>query len=1103
MMVIFVSECEKNSIKKTCRILDAFANRVGGRTWKTVITQEGLKAVNKLLKKTASRHTAVTCHWIHRRNHSELLWIVGNRSKFNSQGYIPVNRTEKNIIHSHWENDWNYLPVIKSLAALAALFHDWGKANAHFQEKLKKSNYTDPIRHEWISYMLFYAFVNTGTNNMSDDEWLTRLANDRIDKQKIIDFLLSNTLSNTLPDIAALIGWLIVTHHKLPILPKKEAQDYRTESLQSIHSFCGEISEQWGYKNSETAKLPDIKFPKGILENSPYWLKQIQKWAVKTKGCLPLLKECLSNGSWRIVLHHTRLSLMLGDYFFSSQENSLTWTGGSQLYANTNEDKKPKQKLDEHLIGVMKEALHISHQLPKIESQLPSFNLEDNHILKKASRTEFKWQDKAVDKIQKWKKQMSERKVKNRNGFFAVNMASTGMGKTFANAKIMLALSEEAESLRYILALGLRTLTLQTGDEYRNRVALKENNVAVQIGSKAIMELHEQNISMQTDYSKRLKKNAESGSESLEPLLEEEIYFKGSHWEEIAFKPILKNKKHKDFLYSPVLVCTIDHIMSATETKRGGRYILPCLRLMSSDLVIDEIDDFNQEDLPAIGRLIFLAGMLGRKVMISSATIPPDLAEGYFNTYQKGWLLFCKTRDSSSTAGCAWIDEFGTKLEEISPNSDGSSSPADYRKQHNQFIQKRIKKLQAQPARRKAEIIRCKELYSSQKNKNDNNETKQKQYFKYIENAIIDMHKKHSFLDEKTNTRVSFGLVRMANVDPCIALSQYLLKADFPSTIDIRIMTYHSRQIMLLRSEQEKYLDSILKNRTESLNDLVIREHIEKSDAKNIVFIVVSTPVEEVGRDHDFDWAVVEPSSLRSIIQLAGRVRRHRSGKVESPNVALMQYNLRSIKNVCSQPAYCQPGYESNKFKLDTHNLIELLNEEEVAKKIDAVPRIRKPQTLLKHKKLADLEHKVISHLLTNYDQHGPETLQGYLEQCWYLTALPQVLTPFRKNEPSINLYLIFDDDEYHFVEKNNEGKPVNRDNIYNIKYVNCENTGSDRFWLNRDYKNCLKNLVKRNAELDIKKAGLRYGEINIPLNKMGKKKEYLDQFGLICFNET
>ncbi|NMU46783.1 DEAD/DEAH box helicase family protein, partial [Vibrio parahaemolyticus] len=77
------------------------------------------------------------------------------------------------------------------------------------------------------------------------------------------------------------------------------------------------------------------------------------------------------------------------------------------------------------------------------------------------------------------------------NGYFVVNMASTGCGKTMANAKIMQALSEDKQSLRFILALGLRTLTLQTGDEYKQRLKLTEDDLAVLIGSKAIFELHQ------------------------------------------------------------------------------------------------------------------------------------------------------------------------------------------------------------------------------------------------------------------------------------------------------------------------------------------------------------------------------------------------------------------------------------------------------------------------------------------------------------------------------------------------------------------------------------------------------------------------------------
>jgi CRISPR-associated endonuclease/helicase Cas3 len=97
MMVTFVSQCQKNALKKTRRVLDAFADRIGDNTWQTIITEDGLLTVKKMLRQTASKNTAVACHWIRSRSRSELLWIVGNRSQFNQSGVVPVNRTEKEI----------------------------------------------------------------------------------------------------------------------------------------------------------------------------------------------------------------------------------------------------------------------------------------------------------------------------------------------------------------------------------------------------------------------------------------------------------------------------------------------------------------------------------------------------------------------------------------------------------------------------------------------------------------------------------------------------------------------------------------------------------------------------------------------------------------------------------------------------------------------------------------------------------------------------------------------------------------------------------------------------------------------------------------------
>jgi CRISPR-associated endonuclease/helicase Cas3 len=97
MMVTFVSQCEKNALKKTRRVLDAFADRIGDNTWQTLITEDGLLTVKKMLRHTASKSTAVSCHWIRSRARSQFLWVVGSKHKFNELGVVPVNTTAKEV----------------------------------------------------------------------------------------------------------------------------------------------------------------------------------------------------------------------------------------------------------------------------------------------------------------------------------------------------------------------------------------------------------------------------------------------------------------------------------------------------------------------------------------------------------------------------------------------------------------------------------------------------------------------------------------------------------------------------------------------------------------------------------------------------------------------------------------------------------------------------------------------------------------------------------------------------------------------------------------------------------------------------------------------
>ena len=171
--------------------------------------------------------------------------------------------------------------------------------------------------------------------------------------------------------------------------------------------------------------------------------------------------------------------------------------------------------------------------------------------------------------------------------------------------------------------------------------------------------------------------------------------------------------------------------------------------------------------------------------------------------------------------------------------------------------------------------------------------------------------------------------------------------------------------------------------------------------------MVLATPVAEVGRDHDYDWAIVEPSSMRSIIQLAGRVWRHRPDKVANePNILLLQYNIRYFKHPNGQrPIFTHPGFETTLFKPPSYDLNKLMTQEQLAQ-VDARPRILTSQNKT-IETLSDLEHRVMRHLL-----NSPKL--NYVNAYWDSKATAnrthtylQQISPFRAGTPQEDWLLI------------------------------------------------------------------------------------------------
>jgi CRISPR-associated endonuclease/helicase Cas3 len=535
------------------------------------------------------------------------------------------------------------------------------------------------------------------------------------------------------------------------------------------------------------------------------------------------------------------------------------------------------------------------------------------------------------------------------------------------------------------------------------------------------------------------------------------------------------------------------------------------LRLLSGDLVLDEPDDFDLNDLPALTRLVHWAGLLGARVLLSSATLPPALIQGLFEAYSAGRSQFQANRGvriSEHSAGasicCLWVDEFTQRHVTC-------AEPATFESAHIAFVQQRAVSLaqQSKVPRRRLELVPLEGL-----------STRRDEACVSLATAILQsvgsLHTQHHSVDPQTRKRVSFGLVRMANVEPLISVALALFAQGAPPGLRIHLCVYHSRHPLLIRSAIERQLDSTLKRQQpDAVFSLpTVRERLDGSAEDDHLFIVLGSPVTEVGRDHDYDWAVVEPSSVRSLIQLLGRVRRHREGDCGSTNVHVFTRNLRSFTNP-ADAAFRWPGFEANDgpFRLKSHDLRSLLVADELAT-MDARPRILcpAPDALRPQERLVHLEHaRMRQQMLPQPSVPAPTTgrhargpvgaapvPQANASTWWklppkdaLLTALLPQQQPFRDDagQREVTLALLPDEDDEHDVL--HQVLDVKQGRRGEKLYVEVERalharlsdaaTQGERItpWGVIDYMNELKALAE-SMDMPLRRCAERFGTVNV-----------------------
>lgn len=902
MHVILISACEKRALKKTRAILDSYAIRTGHSSWQAPMTMEGLKEIRSALKKVATRQTAVAAYINFGVRRMKLVWGVGAKHKFAHDGAYPVASTKKQqklLMLDEW------VKVSSLLAGAAGDMHDIGKASQHFQKKLSPEmagqKIKDDIRHEWLSLKLLQQLRKNG--------WDWQLAWKNLGKG-LDRFTLGDRqdIEQGIQNEVEAVDYLVVTHHGL--LGIEEALKNDPLALPHYENHVRTLVPSHEQMNC-AGELPDSIF------------KSHQKRMQRLTALVPKQRtdQLLY---WKALALHSRAALIHADHVVSAQQYSLQKPENVSLFANTKlknigEDKKTKlqdQPLEWHLHQVGDRASRIAVQMMTDLSLSGLSEQTVDYICQPTTHPRFQWQNIAANALQKHIQKYPETPA------LVFNIAGTGSGKTRMNLRAACTL--RPDDPRMAIALNLRSLTLQTGHALKTSMNLSEDEIAVIIGDTVTQTLFDQ--------SKDKVEFVDEDENHPEPIFDawgEDCEL--PDWLHPLFTVERNGRKVLDqkettILASPLLVSTIDYLIAAGEPHRQGHHVKALLRIMSSDLILDEVDGYEPRALIAVLRLVQLAAMYGRNVICSSATLSLTVAKTIHRAFESGMQMRAALYGTEKKSIIAIIDN------ELKPQVwlERSNQESEFNTNYQKHLDNLQVHLLSKPTHRLAQLLLLPE-------------TTVLSWKQSVLEGVKQLHQAHAWNFKKTEKKISLGLIRVANIKHAIRLAQFL-SDHLP---EANIACYHANDWLISRFYKEQRLDQLLTRHKDGKKRKTGNEQIEqddemtdliqKSNSLNIPFIVIATPVEEVGRDHDFDWAIIDASSVQSIVQTAGRVNRHRLEKVQHPNIMIPQWNYRYCEqrdieknkqqNKQRRPVFVYPGYEGYGLSVTSTYSSQDLNE--------------------------------------------------------------------------------------------------------------------------------------------------------------------------------
>ena len=1088
MLVTIQSECQMAARSTSAAILDRYLPRVGRRTWHGAISSEGLDNIRRKLAAKASARMAICCRRHRGNHHSDVVWFVGSRKSFGPDGTVAVHVSERLLAAPDHIVSPQYL-LLGRCVELAGLLHDVGKATEHFSKKLQSNKpIADFVRHELLSVYVLEELVG----DRSDLAWLGELA---VAPASVMAVAIQKAFSRVAglfgcqdsPSDAVLnlrvdgrpvyhaVRWLIMSHHRLPHADVGPSGNVIVNSQAYI---------TWRADDKKT--IPDYRTAKlRLLTDEADWIAKLTSSADRCRLALSDCDSAVIARGLPGLRGFGRVAVMLADHHVSKNKKPASDPADGRLYANsvsveTAVGTLPRvsgQHLETHLRSVAKLGLssirgfaRASAIAPRIpESEVPQ-TLSDPHP---AHGTRFAWQAASARAV---------RQADVKYGFFGIVLAGTGNGKTLGNAIILAALSPE---LRYTVGLGLRTLTLQTGDAYKGSIGLIEGrHLATRIGSLVVQRLHEES-------------SGNTGSESSDESDELDIVLGETTDYDQPLRGTLKTfstSGTEEFLRAPVLVTTVDGIMTIADGHSGAR-LHPALRMMTSDLVLDEIDDYAERDQAALMRLAEAIGNYGRRLIISSATLPPPTAEGMFLAYRRGYSEYAAMTGEPDQVDVGWFPDEPTLV-----RVEGNVTIERFAGLHLNLVRRIVSADTSRPARRRVELLSVSPVATL------------RDIHKCILDGCRELHRRYHVVEPQSGRRISLGFVRCGNVEPARELARYLAETATPSdAIEHRVVCYHSRHLVCTRHYIETFLDRACTRKLGSsglFKDPSVVRALSETQG-DLMIIVVSTSIEEVGRDHDFDWLIADPSGNRQVVQAAGRVHRHRDIHLFMPNVMVLDRPLRWHRNRWDGrqdwPNFGLPGVEEfrkpegsgqNAWRLASERTAEVFDIEAMVDRLDARHCLVTPEANVCE--IAAMEHKKLRSFLIESDSHTAawDAMRNHED---LLTNRMLREHRFRAASPErdfVRLRLAADD-EWHWKFREPGFSNKNKWNIADIIVTELEIKG--RYLLDIETERQFEALAKRIMPDHIYSAAC-YAllTLSVPERKAYPQIEFSEQLGAI-----